>query len=772
MQNIHPNRLALASPALLTLCGLLILCGLLSACGETAPADRHLAHAHHVVTLRAAPGASLPEQVVRLDATDADGVVQVGLYIDGDAAPLMFRALERDLRRATWTEWAPVELTWSEPPLHVGRLLLSRPAERVELRGVGGLQALSAELFEEIRAPLDRPLARDLPVIGGGPLGVLRQRLMPDDMVISRADWGARDPGRICGDVVAPYRMSVHHTASPDSDGADPAARMRQMQAYHMDNQGWCDIGYHFVVSQSGLIYQGRSDERRPGAHVGGENSGNIGFSLIGNYEAQQVPAAQFQALARGLRWASDTYGIPLERSAVKGHQEWPAQATNCPGRNMLNRLDEALALAREGGGLGPEPEPDPDPDPDPEPGGALDVALTAAFDSAPVDLPATRPGVGDLLPGERATWSVVLRNGTTDPLRGVTLDFSVGGGLKVVRYGIDTDHPALDGASWMRNDAHDAPENPPHDAPGEAATLTLYAFAAGESKRVTFEVEAEGRSPDARPALTAFVRHIDGVHDQAEWGAAPSLTRAAAPLDVESELDVQSRAGWLFESAATQGTEGWRPCVGTAAPSVAAGALQIELATAADCVLSPAWTRIDADAWPQVVLDMGTPEGGAAILSWTGDSGRHAVEFDATAPGRFVLDLSDHTGWTGEVHGLVLSPRVGAGPQGIATLDALTLQSERDVAPTGADRVAASPTPWRSADAPDVGSMEPAAEAPDRDGDGPSGTGSTAGGPTDLARDGGGGGGGCDVGRGAAPVTLLLLGLPLLALRRRRQRA
>ncbi len=334
-------------------------------------------------------GADAPPTAIQLGQTHTPGLEfrQASLIYEGEAA------LQRRLLwvGGAWSEWAPVETTWSEGRLHVGRVILRRAAEAIELRGSAQVRGV---FHPQVVA---RPQARAL-------YETKQQGVAPADLVVSRHEWGARQPDLICNNVVAPYRMSIHHTAGPNDDGGDAAARVRQIQAFHMDGRGWCDIGYHFVVSQGGQIFQGRLDETRPGAHVGGENSGNVGISLIGNFEEQIVGEPQMAAASRIVAWVSATYDIPLDEAHLKGHRQWPGQATSCPGRDLLNRLGE---LRMRAGALNEIPPPQPDaapPQPDaevtePEPS---DFALSATSEW---------PDPLRLTPGAQASGAFVVRN-------------------------------------------------------------------------------------------------------------------------------------------------------------------------------------------------------------------------------------------------------------------------------------------------------------------------------------------------------------------------
>lgn len=354
--------------------------------------------------------------------------VQASFYLTSASADLRVR-VRRD---GAWRAWRPAETTWSEAPLHVARLVLETEAGALQLRTDGRAEVMFHGQVDAVPARVRGLATRE-------------SAIAPEELVISRHQWGARVPDQICGEVVSPYRMSIHHTAAPSDDGGDAAARLRQMQAFHMDNRGWCDIGYHFVVSQAGQIYQGRSDERRPGAHVGGQNSGNVGVSLIGNFEEQVPGDPQLDAAARIVGWVSRTYDIPLRRDVVKGHREWPGQQTACPGANLLPRLEDILERA---GDREVEPPVDAAPPPPPPDMGAPPVGTWAAsFDGS--DFPG---GLNvRMTPGAEAAGGLRFRNVgdvAWDPARLV---------LATAR---PTDHDsALRAADWLAPSRPAAPD-------------------------------------------------------------------------------------------------------------------------------------------------------------------------------------------------------------------------------------------------------------------------------------------------------------------------
>ena len=114
--------------------------------------------------------------------------------------------------------------------------------------------------------------------------------------------------------------------------GKRTSEKVAEIRRWHVDGNGWSDIGYHFLIDRDGTIAKGRPIERT-GAHVAGHNTGTIGISLFGGHGsaetdnfADNFTAAQDKAL-RGL--LNDLRGIygPV---SVTGHNEYAAKA--CPG--------------------------------------------------------------------------------------------------------------------------------------------------------------------------------------------------------------------------------------------------------------------------------------------------------------------------------------------------------------------------------------------------------------------------------------------------------
>ena len=102
----------------------------------------------------------------------------------------------------------------------------------------------------------------------------------------------------------------VHHTAGTNSyTPAQAAAIVRGIEVYHVQGNGWNDIGYNFLVDRFGTVYEGRAggiDRNVIGAHSEGFNSGTVGVALIGNFTNATPPQAMQDALVKLLAWRLD----------------------------------------------------------------------------------------------------------------------------------------------------------------------------------------------------------------------------------------------------------------------------------------------------------------------------------------------------------------------------------------------------------------------------------------------------------------------------------
>ena len=123
----------------------------------------------------------------------------------------------------------------------------------------------------------------------------------------------------------------VHTAAWP----GDPSAA--DIRRVHVKENGWDDIGYHYVVRKNGDIEAGRAIYK-VGAHckAQGMNKKSIGICLSGHHDHEFLKGPQREALLDLLLELIFEYEI--DPSQVQGHRETGADKT-CPG--VLVDMDE-----------------------------------------------------------------------------------------------------------------------------------------------------------------------------------------------------------------------------------------------------------------------------------------------------------------------------------------------------------------------------------------------------------------------------------------------
>jgi hypothetical protein len=176
----------------------------------------------------------------------------------------------------------------------------------------------------------------------------------PQPSICTRSCWGARAPKNSIPEMSALNRAVIHHTAGASdwntASQSESAAKVRAIQNYHMDSNGWPDIGYHFLVDKLGNCFEGRinSIASRPrGAHDG-VNTNSFGFSLMGYCHPpynHQPPTAMRQALYDLIAWkipdpftgfGSGSYGSGTA-GFICGHRD--VGQTACPGDLMYQYI-------------------------------------------------------------------------------------------------------------------------------------------------------------------------------------------------------------------------------------------------------------------------------------------------------------------------------------------------------------------------------------------------------------------------------------------------
>ncbi|HET9443057.1 MAG TPA: N-acetylmuramoyl-L-alanine amidase [Acidimicrobiales bacterium] len=281
---------------------------------------------------------------------------------DGDALQLRWRGPARG-----WSAWSPVTISHDlgdeAAGIVLSGLLLADDAVAAQVRVVAGTPEDIEVVGIDTRHGPRRLVVERPPAVE--PAGAQTVDRVPQPAVVSRAQWGADEAlRRPEPQEFRPItKMAVHHTAT--AEGPDPAATVRAIYAYHVQANGWNDIGYNFLVDSSGRVYEGRyarayrsgeiptgeSEDRQGvvGAHAAGNNHGSVGIALLGDFSGLLGPSGgAVDALTRLLAWKADRHLIDPQGTAswangvlptIVGHRD--IGATACPGDRLYDRLPQ-----------------------------------------------------------------------------------------------------------------------------------------------------------------------------------------------------------------------------------------------------------------------------------------------------------------------------------------------------------------------------------------------------------------------------------------------
>ena len=96
--------------------------------------------------------------------------------------------------------------------------------------------------------------------------------------VIRRSQWGAKQP---TGNLDPDWHYNaivVHYT------GHEDLQTMKAIQSFDLDHRHWQDVAYHYAVSPSGQVYEGRQIIFK-GSHIKLQNTGKIGIVCMGDFD-------------------------------------------------------------------------------------------------------------------------------------------------------------------------------------------------------------------------------------------------------------------------------------------------------------------------------------------------------------------------------------------------------------------------------------------------------------------------------------------------------
>lgn len=136
-----------------------------------------------------------------------------------------------------------------------------------------------------------------------------------------------------------PINQLIIHCAATKSD---MDIGVKEIRKWHVEGNGWNDIGYHDVIRRSGNIERGRPYDI-VGAHCAGQNTGSIGVCLVGGIDDSGKPEANFTPQQwKALKQYVRGFRAEYPKATIHGHNEYASKA--CPSFDVQKWLrDEHL---------------------------------------------------------------------------------------------------------------------------------------------------------------------------------------------------------------------------------------------------------------------------------------------------------------------------------------------------------------------------------------------------------------------------------------------
>lgn len=151
--------------------------------------------------------------------------------------------------------------------------------------------------------------------------------------------------------------VQEHHTYSPNYSlfkGDNHFELQRGMKNYHVNSNGWADIGQHFTIFPDGTVLTGRSLEQSP-ACILGNNANAICIENLGNFDmgADKMNDAQAKAIIAITAALCKKFNLAINTNSIVYHH-WFNLSTgernngtknnkSCPGTNFFggNKVED-----------------------------------------------------------------------------------------------------------------------------------------------------------------------------------------------------------------------------------------------------------------------------------------------------------------------------------------------------------------------------------------------------------------------------------------------
>ncbi len=287
------------------------------------------------------PSDEAPVAIAELTPREVDPFALVGVTW-ASGVPEEAEVSVRWRGKQGWSDWTELHQENSTPEE-------GRPG--TEPHWVAWADAVAVRVTSPVRAvPNDLRIA----TVDPGDVRGIDPAAVGQPGIILRSGWRARSQGN-CSD--PRYGSStraavIHHTVGSNSySKSESPGIVRSIQAYHMEANNWCDIGYNFLVDRYGQIFEGRAggiSRQVRAAHSGNAtvNELTMGVSLMGTFGSAAPTSAMKSATARLVAWRFSLARIPAKGKVsiggetlnrIAGHRD--VVGTACPGQYVYSWL-------------------------------------------------------------------------------------------------------------------------------------------------------------------------------------------------------------------------------------------------------------------------------------------------------------------------------------------------------------------------------------------------------------------------------------------------
>jgi len=130
-------------------------------------------------------------------------------------------------------------------------------------------------------------------------------------------------------------QIIIHCSATKEGKDFD----VKNIRDWHVNGNGWSDIGYHYVIKLNGTIQEGRP-ENKIGAHAKGNNRYSIGICYIGGLDINGKSKdtrteKQKESLIKLIKEIKETH----KEATVYGHNDFSSK--DCPCFNAKKEYEK-----------------------------------------------------------------------------------------------------------------------------------------------------------------------------------------------------------------------------------------------------------------------------------------------------------------------------------------------------------------------------------------------------------------------------------------------